>query len=209
MRRILTAVTAVLLMAGFTGAAMAQSPTAATRNSPVVDKSEPGDHGQPPGDCEDGQDNDADQLVDAADPGCQLPGCQPSTQQPNKCHEADDEGTAPDDCADGIDNEGDGLIDADDPDCQPGGSGDETNDDSGGGAADPCSSAGLVTDPTLGQTLWDGGLQVPPLTEDPYPDGALSGPLSQAADGTPLQPVFLEAGCAVDLLIDGSVGGDL
>ncbi len=66
----------------------------------------PGEEG-PPGDptCEDGIDNDGDDLVDLDDPDCQEP--------------PDEEGPPGDPtCEDGIDNDGDDLIDLDDPDCQ-------------------------------------------------------------------------------------------
>ena len=132
MRRILTAITAVLMMVGFSAAALAQSTNGATHAGSSSTAAASGDHGHvnKTGNCEDGLDNDGDELVDTADPACQQPGCQPSTQQPNKCNEEDDGGGAPDDCADGIDNDNDGFTDADDPDCQEGGSGDEVNDDS-------------------------------------------------------------------------------
>ena len=54
-------------------------------------------------DCDDGEDNDGDGLVDCDDPDCaDDPNCQ-----------GDDE-----DCNDGVDNDGDGLVDCDDPDCE-------------------------------------------------------------------------------------------
>ena len=53
-------------------------------------------------DCDDGQDNDGDGLVDCDDPDCiNDPSCQ----------------AEPEDCDDGIDNDGDGLVDCEDPDC--------------------------------------------------------------------------------------------
>jgi hypothetical protein len=65
-------------------------------------------------------------------------------------------------------------------------------------AGDP----GLLTDDTLGQTLWDGGLQLPPLTENPERNGILSGPLGTVFEGTPLEVVGDEVACLLDLLID-------
>jgi|GEM_PF-1972505 len=53
-------------------------------------------------DCDDGEDNDGDGLIDCDDPDCfGDPACE----------------NDPEDCDDGIDNDGDGLIDCDDPDC--------------------------------------------------------------------------------------------
>ncbi|MEZ4434020.1 MAG: hypothetical protein R3F65_16565 [bacterium] len=58
--------------------------------------------------CEDGLDNDADGLADAADPDCQghnaIEARDPSCPQRSEC-------------ADGVDNDGDGLVDAADDDC--------------------------------------------------------------------------------------------
>lgn len=216
------------------------------------------------GQCEDGQDNDGDGLTDAADPACQQPGCEPSSQTPRKCLESDldPEGTEAGNCEDGEDNDGDGLTDADDPDCQTGGDDedcdngidddrdgaidhadddcttaenpdagncedgfDNDNDgltdaddpdcaDDGPGADNLCTGAaedpGLLTDDTLGQTLYDGGLSaLAPLTEDPERNGALSGPLGEALTGTPIEVVGDEASCAVDLLLDEETLPDL
>jgi hypothetical protein len=81
------------------------------------------------------------------------------------------------------------------------------------GAQDVCSGpprgpdAGLLLPDTIGQTLWDNGLQIPPLTEDPNRDGLLSGPLGGIEkDALGLPP---EISCLVDLLVDGSLGIDL
>lgn len=57
------------------------------------------------GDCGDGSDNDADGLIDADDPGCELNGDQEAP---------DPKITA---CGDAVDNDGDGAIDLDDPGC--------------------------------------------------------------------------------------------
>jgi hypothetical protein len=77
-------------------------------------------------------------------------------------------------------------------------------------SADPCTAAagdpGLLTTDTLGQTLWDGGLSaLSPLTEDPDRNGVISGPLSDALTGTPLEVVGDEVGCLLDLLLDENV----
>ena len=137
--------------------------------------------------CHDGLDNDRDGLIDGADPDCQTPEGPPGNPT----------------CSDGIDNDGDGLIDADDPGCQP---------------PDPCTAAagdpGLLTDDTLGQTLWDSGLMIPPLTEDPDRDGAITGPLGDAfqpPDGplAALEPLGDEATCAGDLALDQDALPDL
>jgi len=143
----------------------------------------------PPGDatCSDGVDNDHDGLIDGADPDCQTPEGPPGNPT----------------CSDGIDNDGDGLIDAADPGCVP---------------PDPCTAAagdpGLLTDDTLGQTLWDSGLMIPPLTEDPDRDGAITGPLGDAfqpPDGplAALEPLGDEATCAGDLALDQDALPDL
>jgi len=77
-------------------------------------------------------------------------------------------------------------------------------------STDKCTAAagdpGLLTTDTLGQTLWDGGLSaLSPLTEDPNRDGVISGPLSDALTGTPLEVVGDEVGCLLDLLLDENV----
>ena len=69
---------------------------------------------------------------------------------------------------------------------------------------------GLITEDTLGQTLWDAGLQLSPLTEDPEGDGPLSGALRDAGAGQPYEVITDELGCAIDLLFDGAaLGADL
>jgi len=182
-----------------------------------------------PGDCADGEDNDDDGDVDDADSDCQAEDC--VQDGVNTCNEVtpppgtetdcsnglDDDGDGDIDqadsdcqtpenpgagnCADGIDNDGDGLIDADDPDCQV-------------AAANLCTGAsgdpGILTDDTLGQTLYDGGLSaLSPLVEDPERNGAISGPLGDGLTGTPLEPVGDEASCLVDTLLDENTFPDL
>jgi hypothetical protein len=63
--------------------------------------------------CSDTADNDADNAIDAADPGCHTDGDAGNgdTYVPTD----DDETNAQ--CSDGLDNDGDGAIDADDPGC--------------------------------------------------------------------------------------------
>lgn len=137
--------------------------------------------------CHDGIDNDRDGLIDLADPDCQTPEGPPGNPT----------------CFDGIDNDGDGLIDGQDPGCVP---------------PDPCTASagdpGLLTDDTLAQTLWDSGLKIPPLTEDPDRNGAITGPLGDAfqpPDGplAPLEVVGDEATCAGDLVLDQDALPDL
>jgi hypothetical protein len=78
---------------------------------------------------------------------------------------------------------------------------------------DPCTAAfddpGLLTDDTLAQTLWDGGLNaLSPLTEDPDRDGIISQPLGDAFNAAPFDGTILETvlgdevPCAIDLLLD-------
>lgn len=57
--------------------------------------------------CADGTDNDADGLIDLADPGC---------SNPSDDSEAGG-GGSPTQCADTLDNDSDGVIDLQDPDC--------------------------------------------------------------------------------------------
>ena len=64
--------------------------------------------------CSDGQDNDGDQLIDEADPGCWTDSTDPSTYDPQDNDETN--GVLPE-CSDYIDNDGDGYIDADDVTC--------------------------------------------------------------------------------------------
>jgi len=138
--------------------------------------------------CSDGIDNDQDGAIDNLDPDCK----EDASQGPNAAT-----------CHDGIDNDRDGLIDDKDPDCQP---------------PDPCTAQagdpGLLTDDTLAQTLWDSGLMIPPLTEDPDRDGAITGPLGDAfqpPDGplAALEPLGDEATCAGDLALDQDALPDL
>lgn len=189
----------------------------------------------PPGDesCSDGEDNDGDGLTDGDDPDCEDDGggdacenaggdsdgdgvCDDDDNCPGTANAdqsdgdedgvgdaCDTEGPAGDaSCSDGFDNDGDGLIDAQDPDCQT------------SGETDPCtaehSDAGLLTEDTIGQTAWDSGASaLTPLTEDPDRDGAVTGPVGEAGQGTPAEVVFDEVTCAADLVIDPSLGGDL
>jgi hypothetical protein len=69
-----------------------------------------------PDDCGDGDDNDADGLIDDLDPGCAFNG---DAEAP------DPETTA---CSDAADNDGDGAIDLEDPGCANTADGDEWNE---------------------------------------------------------------------------------
>lgn len=125
----------------------------------------------PPGDptCSNRGDDDGDGLVDLADPDCQSP--EGPFGHPS--------------CSDLGDNDGDGLVDEADPDCTP--------------PFDPCSDAGLLTTPTLGQQLW--GADVP-LTQNPAPDGPVSGPVEGLRGSVP-DPLGLavhDAACLTNLL---------
>ena len=72
----------------------------------------------PPPACSDGIDNDGDNRVDSADPGC---------SGANDTDEADTPSPPPAACSDGVDNDGDGLIDTQDPGCSNSSDTDETN----------------------------------------------------------------------------------
>ena len=159
----------------------------------------------PPGDpsCEDGFDNDGDGDTDGDDSDCVEEPCDDADDD-GICDEDDTEGPPGDpSCEDGFDNDGDGATDGDDTDCQ------------GGPPENLCTAAaddpGLpLTEDTLGQTLWDSGLDaLDPLTEDPERNGPLSGAIGDAGTDTPLEPVTDEVACAVDLLINESTGADL
>ncbi|MFL6206193.1 MAG: hypothetical protein ACJ739_12680 [Acidimicrobiales bacterium] len=201
-------------------------------NDGLIDSEDP-DCGEAPeaGNCANGIDDDEDGDIDSADSDCQGEDC--VVDEVNTC----DESTPPDtetSCDNGVDDDGDGLVDEDDPDCQgntvpenPGaGNCDDGVDNDGDGltdADDPdcqapvvnlCTGAagdpGLLTDDTLGQTLYDSGLDaLSPLTEDPERNGAISGPLGDALTDTPLEPIGDEASCAVDLLLDEGTFPDL
>ena len=110
MRRLLIALTALVLIGGVAGGAMAQNDAKAGSSTTA----ETTNHNR--GNCGDGIDNDGDHLIDAADPGCQKPGCEPSGNQPKKCQEDSD--NVPDPCADrGGDSDGDGICDDDEDAC--------------------------------------------------------------------------------------------
>jgi hypothetical protein len=70
------------------------------------------------------------------------------------------------------------------------------------GTANGGHTDGLLLPDTIGQTLWDGGLQIPGLTEDPEHNGILSQPLADLELGLLGTE---EIGCLVDLLIDENV----
>lgn len=69
-----------------------------------------------PDDCGDGDDNDADGLVDDLDPGCAFNG---DSEAPDPDFAA---------CGDAVDNDGDGAIDLDDPGCDTATDPDEWNE---------------------------------------------------------------------------------
>lgn len=99
--------------------------------------------------CSDGKDNDADGLIDTADPGCHSDG---NPENSNSYVPTDDdethsiisnpqpptldvESTSPSpsiipntpDCSDGVDNDGDGLVDSQDPGCHTDGNTNNSN----------------------------------------------------------------------------------
>lgn len=106
----------------------------------------------PPGQCQDGIDNDGDGLIDGSDIDCmcspansprpELCGCPMMPMEQNAC-------------CDGIDNDGDGLVDLDDPDCACSGNTTEGPlpqcgnciDDDGDGLVDFDPPAGKSPDP--------------------------------------------------------------
>ncbi len=184
--------------------------------------------------CSDGLDNDEDDLVDEDDPGCDGPDDDDETDPDvDTCTDGIDndedgqtdggdqdcpegpETTFQADCEDGIDNDEDGATDfGSDPGCESADDDDETDIIVEPPAADPCTGEaddpGLLTEDTLGQTLFDAGLgALSPLTEDPDGDGMLSGAVKGGGTGTPIEVVTDEVGCVVDLLIDAELGGDL
>ncbi len=117
------------------------------------------------------------------------------------------------------DTDGDGIPDSEDNCPTTPNPGQEDTD--GDGTGDTCETAavnvctgdagdpGILGPDTIAQQLWDGGLQVPPLTEDPEANGPLSGAIHDGGDGTPLEPVTDEVSCLVDLLIDETTEADL
>ena len=132
--------------------------------------------------------------ADHGHPGANAPQCQ---------GDGDADGTDADGTdADGTDADG---TDADGTDADGTDADGTTAGNCTAGAGDP----GLLTDDTLGQTVYDGGLNVSPLFEDPEANGPISGAVYDGGNGTPLEPVTDEVACAVDLLIDESTGGDL
>ncbi|MCB0336975.1 MAG: hypothetical protein KDD62_11745, partial [Bdellovibrionales bacterium] len=64
--------------------------------------------------CQDGLDNDADNVIDATDPGCWADVNDPSSYDPTDLDESD----ATTQCQDGVDNDGDGYTDGDDVSCE-------------------------------------------------------------------------------------------
>jgi hypothetical protein len=72
----------------------------------------------PPAQCSDGQDNDADGVIDLADPGCADPSDTDETDPPPPVSPA---------CSDGQDNDADGVIDLADPGCADPSDTDETD----------------------------------------------------------------------------------
>lgn len=147
--------------------------------------------------CTDGIDNDEDGQTDTADQDC--------PEGPETTFQAD--------CEDGIDNDQDGQTDfGQDPGCDSLDDDDETNEVDPP-TADACTAEagdpGLLTDDTIGQTVFDAGLSMAsPLTEDPSGNGIVSGPVKDGGTGTPLEVVTDEVSCAVDLALDEELGID-
>jgi hypothetical protein len=138
MRRLLIALTALVLLGGVAGGAMAQNTAkeGQTANEHPDNEQNPADQlpgcnpsdqtpqkcpgdgngggggggGPQSGTCEDGQDNEPDGFTDGDDPDCQQPGCKPSSQTPNKCDETNDDSA----CGAGNDDDGDGVCDGTD-----------------------------------------------------------------------------------------------
>ena len=68
-------------------------------------------------DCNDGIDNDFDDLIDCEDPDCEEDCMEPVDPPPTGNDDDDEMPIEPEDCSDGIDNDGDGFIDCADQDC--------------------------------------------------------------------------------------------
>lgn len=120
-------------------------------------------------------------------------------------------------CENTIDDDGDDDVDASDDDCRKPGcrqSGQTPKKCEEGGAKPPppraerCTEAGgdagLAGDP-VGQQAWDAGLKASPATENPEGNGEVSGRIISGGNGTPVEPLTNEGGCAVDLFVDESV----
>ncbi len=69
--------------------------------------------------CSDESDNDADGLIDSADPGCHVDANASNSESyvPGDNSEADGGSGSGTQCSDGLDNDGDSLVDAADPGC--------------------------------------------------------------------------------------------
>jgi hypothetical protein len=160
--------------------------------------------------CSDGRDNDRDGAEDAADDGCQEDPVEVCDNNVDDDGDglADEEDTADCDptpegpagsesCGDGIDNDGDTFVDAADPDCVPVTPGNR------------CDNPGLLTNPTLGETLSKAGLDaLSPIIDDPEgDDGAVSTPLGDAVGGILGQKAGDDVACAVDLIIEETATG--
>lgn len=166
--------------------------------------------------------------ADHGHPGDNSPKCDDDDGRPPPCPDRDQDGVCDgdDECPDQKgpksndgcppsppppcpDQDGDGVCDADDrcpavpgPPENDGCPLDEEHDPCTAAAGDP----GLLTEDTLGQTLWSGGLDaLAPLTEDPDGDGVITGPVKEGGEDSELEPVTDEVACAGDLALDEEV----
>ena len=91
--------------------------------------------------CSDGVDNDSDNLIDAADPGCHSDGNASNNASYVPADNNETNGVQAPQCSDGVDNDADNLIDTLDPGCHSDGNANNPssympygNTESGGGA---------------------------------------------------------------------------
>jgi hypothetical protein len=190
--------TTVLMLFGLVGvAAVSAGPDGGGGSGKDCPASSPGGQAVPPrqapncghpGDpvvpenCTNNADDDGDGLVDDEDTDCPI-GTEGPFGDPS--------------CSDGRDNDGDTFVDAADPDCVPVTPGNR------------CDNPGLLTNPTLGETLSKAGLDaLSPIIDDPEgDDGAVSTPLGDAVGGILGQKAGDDVACAVDLIIEETATG--
>lgn len=151
-------------------------------------------------------DRDADGVPDSRDNCPDAANPQQEDEDDNGVGDACDTGGTPpaDRDEDGDPDNADNCPDAPNPgqeDTDGDGTGDACDPDTTADACDDPEDEGLTGEGTIGEQLADNGLVLPPLSENPEGDGAVTGQIKEGGDETEGEVLTDEIACLGDFLV--------